>query len=63
MIYNRHRARRAHSADIFTLPLLADFPTLHDALLRYQQTITPHKKGALQESHRIAIWLKHPLKL
>src|SRR5690606_30167837 len=35
--------------------------TLADALKRYQREISDHKKGAAQESARIARWLGHPL--
>lgn len=35
--------------------------TLGDALLRYRREITDFKKGAAQESTRIARWLEHPL--
>jgi integrase len=39
----------------------ADSITLADALIRYRDEITPHKKGRDQELRRIAQWLKHPL--
>jgi integrase len=39
----------------------ADSTTLADALIRYRDEITPHKKGKDQELRRIAQWLKHPL--
>jgi len=39
----------------------AEDTTLAEALQRYQKEITPHKKGAIQESNRIDLWIKHPL--
>lgn len=47
------------------VPFLADTEakslTLHDALERYRDEKTVHKSGAMQETNRIARWLKHPL--
>lgn len=57
----RIRAKKTHAADIFTLPLIAEFPTLGQGLRRYLQHVTPSKKGAEQERRRIEIWLRHPL--
>lgn len=55
------RQRKQHTADIYTLPLITEFPTLGMALTRYLHSVTPRKKGAAQEAGRIRLWLKHPL--
>ena len=39
----------------------AETTTLADALVRYRNEITIHKKGSSQEERRISTWLKHPL--
>lgn len=55
------RQRKEHTADIYTLPLIVDTPTLSAALTRYLHTVTPLKKSAQQEAARIRQWLRHPL--
>lgn len=35
----------------------AEVTTLGEALERYKREVTPHKKGAHQESKRIKLWL------
>lgn len=39
----------------------AEATTLKQALQRYLKEITPHKKGAKQETNRIKVWMKRPL--
>jgi len=39
----------------------AESTTLLEALNRYLEEITPHKKGAKQEAERIKVWKRHPL--
>ncbi|HET19766.1 MAG TPA: site-specific integrase, partial [Chromatiales bacterium] len=39
----------------------AESTTLAEALERYRDEVSTHKKGAPQELRRIARWLKHPL--
>lgn len=39
----------------------AEITTLEDALNRYLQEVTFHKKGAVRERDRVVVWLRHPL--
>ena len=41
----------------------AERTSLKEALERYEREVTPKKKGASQERHRIAKWLRDPLAL
>lgn len=46
---------------VFVSRTEAENTTLHEALTRYANEITPRKKGAAQELTRIKRWQKHPL--
>lgn len=46
---------------VFVSRAEAESTTLSEALDRYLREITPHKKGAKQETLRINRWKKHPL--
>jgi len=46
---------------VFVFRTEAENTTLYDALGRYLREITPHKKGAKQESDRILAWQRYPL--
>ena len=46
---------------VFVSRLEAERTTLAEALDRYEQEVTPAKKGWKQESYRIGLWRKHPL--
>lgn len=46
---------------VFVSRTEAESTTLHEALSRYLNEITPHKKGAKQEKDRIIAWQRHPL--
>lgn len=39
----------------------AENTTLAEALVRYRDEVTPHKKGARRETIRLAAWISHPL--
>lgn len=41
----------------------AEATTLREALERYEREVTPRKKGAKQEMHRLAAWKRDPLAL
>ena len=38
----------------------SELATLHEALQRYLKKITPHKKGAEKEAHKIKAWMARP---
>ncbi len=46
---------------VFVSRLEAERTTLAEALDRYEQEVSPAKKGWKQESYRIGLWRRHPL--